>query len=482
MTESYLGGHRIEQASSAYSRLNSTIVATRAQRARHAPQAQPQQGNMDQGQQAPQAPQAQPPPQAPQAQPPPLPAPLAPPAPQAFALGPGRSHAVLDYDDPNTGATATKLYNKAISPHEEKFDGEADNLAVFLASFRDRARRFNWQRLVMVPIDDGTTRNILTHYGQVSLENTRTHTATYVNMPTRDAQDNDMFYYFLSDSLTNEFRTTVLLYAEMYTVTNVPVASSLLKHIIILTRDDNPVSTMHIRETLIESRSKLVTLKGNITEFNQWVRKQTGRLHAQEQEAVDLLYCLWKAYKAAPNEESVTYIKDLKSQCNDRRATFTAEDIMVGAENKYEARLLDEENIWGIPTEEQEKIVAMITEINSLKKERGRTSSKTNKQKQAAKKQAPKKAASKRPTDKKKKTNDKWAWKNKAPKESDTKENDTFVKTFETKKYFWCKNHNNGAGMWTLHHPNICESGSGPNKTTTNANLAAFNTVDSDTE
>ena len=55
---------------------------------------------MDQGQQAPQAQQAAA--AAPPAQPPPPPAPLAPPAPPAFALGPGRSHAVLDYDDPNT--------------------------------------------------------------------------------------------------------------------------------------------------------------------------------------------------------------------------------------------------------------------------------------------------------------------------------------------------------------------------------------------
>ena len=124
--------------------------------------------SIDQGQQAPHAqpaaaaaaPPAQPPP------PPPLP-------PPAFALGPGWSHAVLDYNDPNTGATITKLYNKAISPLKEMFDGEADNLTVFLATVHDRARRFNWQRLITVPIDDGPTRNILTHYGQVSLENTR---------------------------------------------------------------------------------------------------------------------------------------------------------------------------------------------------------------------------------------------------------------------------------------------------------------------
>ena len=249
---------------------------------------------MNHGQAAPPAQQAAPPAQpAAAAAPPVLPAPpaplLVPLAPPAFALGPGRSHAILNFDDPNTGATATKLYNKAIAPLEAKFYGEADNLAVFLASVRDRAWRFNWHRLITVPIDDGTTRNLLTHYGQVSLDNTRAHAATYMSTPTRDAQDNDMFYYFLADSLTNEFHTTVLLYADTYTVTNVPVALALLKQIIILTRVDNPASTMHIREMLIESKQKLLQLKGNITEFNQWVRKQMGRLHAGEQEAVDLM-------------------------------------------------------------------------------------------------------------------------------------------------------------------------------------------------
>ena len=107
---------------------------------------------MNQGQQAPPA-QAPPTQLAAAAVPPALPAPRpqppvgpAPPAP-AFALGPGRSHTVMNSNDPNTGATATKLYNKAISLLEGKFDGEADNLAVFLASVRDRARRFNWQSL-----------------------------------------------------------------------------------------------------------------------------------------------------------------------------------------------------------------------------------------------------------------------------------------------------------------------------------------------
>ena len=137
-----------------------------------------------------------------------------------------------------------------------------------------------------------------------------------------------MIYYFLSDSLTNKFRTTVLLYADVYTVTNVPVAASLLKQIIILTRVDSPASTMHIREMLIELKQKLLQLKGNITEFNQLVRKQMGRLHACEQEAVDLLYYLWKAYKAAPDDEFVVYIKELKSKADDGRATYDFREVL----------------------------------------------------------------------------------------------------------------------------------------------------------
>ena len=209
-----------------------------------------------------------------------------------------------------------------------------------------------------------------------------------------------------------------------------------------------------------------------------------GRLHAREQEAVDLLYYLWKTYKAAPDDEFVVYIKDLKSQSDDGRATFTAEDLMVRAKNKCEARLLDEENTWGKPMEDQEKIVAMTAEINSLKKARSSTTtSKPTKQKAATSKtQANKKAQPKKTKEQKKKTNGKWAWKNKPPKDTDSKENNAFVKIFEGKKYYWCLQHNNGAGMWTLHHPNDCEAGQKNQTPSTNANLAAFDTVDSDSE
>ena len=90
--------------------------------------------------------------------------------------------------------------------------------------------------------------------------------------------------------------------------------------------------------------------------------------------------------------------------------------------------------------EDQEKIVAMTAEINSLKKARSNTTApKTVKQNAAmGKTQANKKAQPKKTKEQKKMTSEKWAWKNKPPKDNDGKEGNTFVKTFEGKKYYWC--------------------------------------------
>ena len=155
---------------------------------------------------------------------------------------------------------------------------------------------------------------------------------------------------------------------------------------------------------------------------------------------------------------------------------------MVRAENKYEARLLDKENTWGKPSEEQEKIMAMTAEINSLKKECRGTAVKTNKLKPTGKKQATKKALPKKMTDQKKRAVDKWAWKSKPPKESNSKEDNAFIKTFKNKKYYWCITHNNGTGMWTLHHPKDCEIDKATPCSAANTNIATFDTLESNSD
>ena len=117
---------------------------------------------------------------------------------------------------------------------------------MFLVNLRDRVHRFNWQILITIPLNDGTTRNLLTHYGQVTIDNAHAHAATYIGTQTRTTQDNDMFYYFLAGSLTPAFRAKLLLYASLYMVNGVTTTSIMLKQIIVLSRIDNAAAAQHI--------------------------------------------------------------------------------------------------------------------------------------------------------------------------------------------------------------------------------------------
>ena len=128
--------------------------------------------------------------------------------------------------------------------------------------------------------------------------------------------------------------------------------------------------------------------------------------------------------------------------------------------------------------------MALTAEINSLKKGRRGMAEKNSKTAMKEKKPAAKKMKDQKKTNEatKKKSTDNWAWKNKPPKDNDNKENNAFVKSFEGKKYFWCTKHNNGAGMWTLHHPKTCEAGKMSLGMTAKAHIVTFNTVDSDSD
>ena len=148
-------------------------------------------------------------------------------------------------------------------------------------------------------------------------------------------------------------------------------------------------------------------------------------------------------YKAAP--EFITYIKDMKSQAQDGRTTYTAEELMTLAENKYEARLLDNENAWGQLSEEQEKIVVMSAENDLLKRERcPATTTKTK----ASDKQ--RNSMAKTQNKKKEEEKNKWAWKDEPPTPNVTKEDNIPIKTVNNKKYYWCPNHSDGKGKWVI--------------------------------
>ena len=152
---------------------------------------------------------------------------------------------------------------------------------------------------------------------------------------------------------------------------------------------------------------------------------------------------------------------------------------MTMAANKYEARLLDEDNAWGTKSDEQDQIMAMTAEIKVLKQGNNKGSN-SNKKGNKKSNEVSKDRSNK--DSKKKKTDNKCDWKNTAPKDTNAKEDGVPVREFQKKKYFWCPHHNNGAGMQTLHHPKGCKASNKDNNASPRANVVTFDTTDSDSE
>ena len=156
---------------------------------------------------------------------------------------------------------------------------------------------------------------------------------------------------------------------------------------------------------------------------------------------------------------------------------------MLLAENKY--KNLRQAGEWGNLSEAEVEIFALNTKIDVLKqkgtkKPEGKSKKEENKPQDEHKKE-------KKKTDKKK-TDFRWQ----KPRTNQTK------RMVEGKEYYWCPNHQNKIttewGQWVWHKPEDCKNKhqkqsnktNAQAKSTTslqpNANLAAFDTIDSDTE
>ena len=332
--------------------------------------------------------------------------------------------------------------------------------------------------------------NLVHNYGRMSLQDIQAKALTYVGMQGREAQDSYMLYNFLIESLSNSFKTQVLLYEQDYTITPLggqPAMKdgpTLLKRIIMLTYIDNRATTAHIRETLIDMTYQLINLQGDITLFNNWVREQVCQLAAQGTSTPDLLAYLWKTYLQAPDAEFKCYIKTLRAEYEDERQDYSAEQLMLLAENKY--MNLKQAGEWGNLSEAEAEIVALNAKIDVLK-QKGikKPEGKAKKEDQHDENKKEKKKTDKKKTD--------FRWQK--PRTNQTK------RTVEGKEYYWCLNHQNKitkeCGQWVCHQPEDCKNkhvkhsnktseGDAQSKPTTslqpNANLTAFDTIDSDTE
>lgn len=354
-----------------------------------------------------------------------------------FALGPGRSNAALDFDNDN----AVKFYFKAIKPLLVEFEGKAEAIIAFLAGIQDRARNFGWDPILNIPCGTNTY-HLIQDYGSITLQQVQAFALTYCGqINNRNAQNSEMLYHCIMNSLSVTFKTEVLLHYQSFRVNNNPDGPCLLKQILNITFIDNKGTVTFIQQSLIAMPSKLAELNGDITKLNSWVLGQVQKLAALGETATDLLLLphLWNAYLSSQDTKFVLYIEQIMNQHEDGSQIRTYPSLMLLADNHFKLRV--QKGQWCQQTSkvDQNDLVAMVAQLQKTL--------------QGKKKKGTPKAESKNKSD----SNRREGWKFVGPQQGEEP-----IQQKNDRTYHWCPNHDK-EGMWTLHEPSICNNTKHPN-------------------
>jgi hypothetical protein len=95
--------------------------------------------------------------------------------------------------------------------------GTGHNMQEFLADFLSQAKNVNWQVTLTDPVGN-FCYDLLRQYGSVTLQEVRTHAATYGGTQSRHAQNVWQIYLCLNESLMLEAKNKVVLEAANYSV------------------------------------------------------------------------------------------------------------------------------------------------------------------------------------------------------------------------------------------------------------------------
>ena len=160
-----------------------------------------------------------------------------------------------------------------------------------------------------------------------------------------------------------------------------------------------------------------------------------SHLTARGETTHDLLANLFKVYIVVKDRDFVTYIKKKEDEYEEGQEV-DVNMLMLQASNKY--KTMFENQTWNAPSPEEEKILALESQIQKLKKQKEKP---TQDRKGGKDDKKGKKKGKGKP--------EKPAWMKKPPPDAQKNK----PKTVDGKTYYWCSKHKS----WGAHKENKCE-------------------------
>jgi hypothetical protein len=365
-----------------------------------------------------------------------------PPAPIPIVVGFARTPAqaqvdLLDYE--NNSAHA-KIYTKATAALTTVFTVQKPNVTILLSELLVRAQSSAWAALFTMVIG-GQALQFLSHYGRVTLAELKTHVNTFIDIvvgpPGRLAQNDYQLYLCLSASLDAHTKEVMTSNRSLCLAgVNDAVDSGLLflKKLLMIAEADTRATTAHARDNLINLDNYMSQLPGSdIREFHTYVRRQYHTLTARGETTHDLVHHLFKGYDNAKCDEFKLFMQRKKDDFRDGTLDFTAESLMLVAENKFADLSVDKK--WTAVSAQEQIILALRAQI----------AAKGDKRKPGPGNPARIEGGPQLPPAER--FIGKMAWKAVPPK-SGSPASKTVGKT----NYHWCPHHE----FWTVHKPSEC--------------------------
>lgn len=378
------------------------------------------------------------------------PAPAAPAAPVApmFALSPATAVAnIIDYST----KAGTEVYTTNTAELKTVFSIEKPNITVFLNELKTRSTEAKWNdpNIFDIPVGN-TTKNLLTEFGQATIEQCINHTHTYLGQHTRTAQNNYQLYVCLSKTLDADSKSILEQDEECYMHNGTYDGVTFLKLIL------NKVSAS-TRATASVVRAKLSRLKEYIKEdaaedvamFNVYVKTQVRTLRSVGQESTDLLENIFSAYLSVSNPKFCHAIQAIRNAYDDGQEDTTPSSLMKKGESHF--RILTTRGEWEDKSPQEEHIIALEAQVKELKIKVNKSESRKPDTQGPT---TPNKNRSKTRTH-----SGKWAWRNTPPKDGEA-----HTKEFSDSTWKYCSIHG-----WCKHLTADCRDGKNKDTPTADA-------------
>jgi hypothetical protein len=110
----------------------------------------------------------------------------------------------------------------------------------------------------------------------------------------------------------------------------------------------------------------MASINSDITKFNMHVMALKDQLARRGGQTTDLLENLFTTYESVKDSNFAKYLETKRNAHDDDTAPLTAENLMQLMKNKYET--LKEQEKWNLPTEQEQKILALESKLAKLDK------------------------------------------------------------------------------------------------------------------